>query len=901
MSVSKPFPDHPLIVKTSIQSGSKDLLLNRLALLKILSAYLLAGLLLTTSFIANFPSSNNFLGWVGTQLNFSILTNYYGTFTVNIPFLGLTFFPGLLVTYVVTNYTFRDVVTQHKISFHPRVKRGYPRWKIFGPFLSAVTVISLVGTFFGFLVAKLFLFNRIGYVSDLMLSDALIADYYAVSFYDALFNFLVFVVATSALFYAVSLRHLIPCGKLEHARIEPNKSKVDESARSSFLRYTLTFLVSLIFLLELIQLEVRIEHPVIIILSLLSIATLIVSAAELLDLLLHHSLGYKPEERGYNPEGLKDLIQRGYRFLTMFFGKLGIPFLIIGLGYVYTVTSNVGRFSELMLVVLFVVGIVFLTFYIGPKVNIRQSLLRISWLDRKPHYLQKAIFLTLLFTILVWQSSTYLTISQAQIEGAYFQNYGADVRAGLDPALVSHYGLQDQEMGEFQWIDGRITSVLRYYVNEKHAIVPKTDEAIDLLMFDTKQYIDDGFFIRDDWFEGGTAEELFLKLNEDPNGSIILDINLAKEFKRNIGDKVVLKPYLDELAPTGIEYQLTIIGLVKYFPAGPDRQYSYDSNDYQPYGIMHIEKADAQFQLPPIFGQKSVDKVWTTYWLFKTLTDTPREHVLNKTFYNENFKFLDIERSATVETYLKGSIFIGTTYRYYQVSGASVLLYFLVLVSFGVGYLSYSYRKNVLHTQNVLFHQLGIPSVNSDLVELVNQILLLSFSLVIGVVIGTVFTKMLVFLLLPPTVLPVLIIFEFLTPVLIAYVMLVIASIILFVLRNLNVVKDFRLTDSLVALVTTLIFLPLPIYALFLERRMYDQQLFTVDNVSNGLVVVGVSLVILMIMLNILHGFKSFRGEKSSEITRGRMAYNLEQLFSVMFSLGLGLVLTSGIFFVFGW
>jgi ABC-type antimicrobial peptide transport system permease subunit len=908
---------------------------SKIHFLKIIAAYTVAGLLITISYLGNFPSSNAFLAWLGTELNFQPLSASYGYYSVNLAFLGLTFFPGLLVTYYVTNEIFKDFIHDYQEEIHFKVKRGYGLRTVLIPFLFIILLIIAISTTIGFLLAKNLLNTRIDYAGRIFANDALISEFVGFSIKDDLANFSIIVFSTAFLYFIISLRHLIPLLRLIRERIEPVAEKAEKPIYKQVLTYFFFTFVSGFFLFELISLKLRIDHPTIVIITILSIAALLKSFDKTLFLILTVIFRYKPSVKKDAPETLSDILKHGWRYLFILIIRIGAPIAIFFGVMFYAEANNLQELIDVIILGFAVIITLNLFFYLQPRQNLIQVLHRITWLKKKSRAAITFSFFTLLFTLIIWQNASYVTISQTGIEEAYFQNYGADLRVGPAIELVAHYGLHPDTDLRIYNSDNRISSVLRYYINTKHSIDPNTDKQFDILMFDPLKYLEGDFYIRDDWFKGGTAEELFTELSRD-NSSIILDSNFAKEIKKEIGDKIVLRPHLDHVldSPTNIRYVFTLIGLVDFFPSNIAREYSVDSEDYKPYGIVNIERADAEFQTP-IWESRERDNNPANYWLINTFPDVNRDEILKNLedyhmieYSSGQYNYLRKSQSGSITSLLANSGFIHNSYRYYQASGVSMLIYLVLIGCIGFRYLVMM-NKSDSDEEKQLFNLYGIGNGETDLVQLFNHVILISFALVAGIVIGSLFTNVLMILLMPPTVTPIVVLFNNYTPALIIYFILIILCIILFIGRILNIgiilsiiiflfdiigisfgsnfrqrtkkekitlIKDYKNLEILTNLIIFGSIVLLPTFAYRIEKIVYSSNIIDFDYIFYNLGVISVIIISILIIFNIITFSKEFYNRQGRYLTKSRVArtfVSVDQFLSLMISIGLGFMIIS--------
>lgn len=163
---------------------------------------------------------------------------------------------------------------------------------------------------------------------------------------------------------------------------------------------------------------------------------------------------------------------------------------------------------------------------------------------------------------------------------------GSDIRLGLAPySKTIEIPVEDdiETLESFSSVEAATRVLIwNYYFTGFSESINTTE----LVLIEPLKYLEAGFY-RDDWFTGGTTEELFNELFEDKN-TIILDTDRARLLGKEIGDNIVIKNLSGN--PRQI-YEVRIIGLVDYFALG----YSIEDNSIPSFGIMSIEMADPVF------------------------------------------------------------------------------------------------------------------------------------------------------------------------------------------------------------------------------------------------------------------------------------------------------------------
>ncbi|MHA2365182.1 MAG: hypothetical protein ACXAC7_14580, partial [Candidatus Hodarchaeales archaeon] len=883
--------------------------------INILFVYIFAGALITIGYLGNFPKSEKLLGWLGSLeiLKWTPLSDIYGSYNINPAYLGLTFFPVLLLIYIITNEAMLSHVDNVKDELSLKMKRGQQKRRVLSTFALNTSFIAIIGIIVGFVLAKLIINARLDYVKSVFINDKIIYQYYSLDLYENLTNFGIIVIISGLSFLFISFRHILPYLLLSRHRIEPNPDEQEKNLSKNFLKYFFLVFVSTFLLFELIQLNTVTDHPFIIIIILVSIVALLYSTDKLFLLILKLMFSYKPDKGENIPEGVYDVLIKGNRYFAFFCARMGLPILILMLIYFYSANHNLKELLYLLLLVFLIIGLVLLLFNILPTTEILHNVQRIKWLKKFKNRKKSGVsftFFTLLFILLIWQNAIYATISQNAIDDSYYLNYGADIRISPNSGRMNFYGYNGNESDIIESIDERITSALRYYVNIKHSVAPKTQDYIDIIMFDPVKYLENDYLLKDEWFEGGTAKELFNKLNdssleancEDEVCGVILDANLASSSRKNIGDEIVFRPiydHLDSRGTTRINYRFKIIGLVNHFPGGENQEYSTDDPSiYRPFAILPINLATADFQYPPFEGIHQPDRGLTTYFLLKTETGSNLQDVMDKVLESQLFSRPD---SETIAYSIRNSFFIQQTHRYQQITGVAQLVIFILLITLGPNLLLEWYLEEEESPESRIYHHIGLKKSDFLITRFLDQILLISLSIILGILLGSLITQTLGNLLLPRTSTPIYIVYTNYSPALAGYIYLIGFSMVLFYLKNKGRLKDLRKAILQTKIIGIIVLLVLSVIALPIENFLFKLKIFTTNNFTIALIIIIVFIFILFWKNNSAYVSRFLINVKSTFTSNrsARVLLGFEPFFSLSFSIGVGVLLFSIFSFFF--
>ncbi|MHA2365808.1 MAG: hypothetical protein ACXAC7_17755, partial [Candidatus Hodarchaeales archaeon] len=869
-------------------------------LLKIFSAYLIAGIFLTLGFLGNFQTTDEFLSFLGLSSQ-----NY----SVNLAFISVTIFPGLLIAYLITNWALLEYVNEEKDNFKLEISRGFSTRSIIISYLPKITILALVGTIFGFFLSFLIYDNRLNYKNSIFINDLLIGRQFDLSLSNDYFA-VVIIIIECLLFLSFSLRHLFSAIRLPYSRIEGVKDKRDSPIFQEIIKNGLIVMICFFFLLELVRMDIDIEHPLIVTIVILSVVVLLLSTDKTIYLILTGTLSLKLDTYDYNAKEPIIGIRKGLHHTYFSFFRILLNLLIAIITLYFAIISDLGELSNLIIVAIVGLIILFIIQYLSRRAALTRTLERATWLKRKANNPKIFFtFLTLFFTLLIWQSSSYATISDIGVGDAYFENYGADIRVALyysdlvditRPPSVTGWDPEINRQLVYDRDPDNIDSVLRYFINTQTAAAPTADTVIDILMFNASQYLEDGFYLRDDWFIGGTASELFVQLNND-SSNIILDSNHARLLNKKIGDTFVLNPFLRE---EGRNFEFTIIGLVDFFPSDSSNAYSVSSSLYHPYAIIDLQAATPQFQ-DPDGGANPINRMIVSYWLIKTTDTANRTAVLEEikrstTDQSDVIQFMDIHNSATVEESISSSTFLDQTFQYQQSLGVSQIIVLILLLLLGFMFLVQWNSDESESDQRFLLKSIGINDNQEDLVRLLQQIILVSFSLLLGVIVGTLFTTSLLQLILPTSTQPFKSNFSYFLPALIAYVILIFLVIILYFERlYLKIDLLFLKTLSHIVIILGLLSFPI-IGGDIVERNLYSDLILD----QNILLVISGAIIFLVLALILFQQGLSFfnGGKKNSKIEKFNKSFYVlikENMLSILMNAGFAGLLIYFIAFTF--
>lgn len=769
-----------------------------------LLAYVMSGVLITLSFLGSFPQTNDFFGWLGTFLP---IFSSFPAYQTNIAFVVVIFVPNLFLSFVLIEFTYKRVMREQMTGIQIQLRRGFPLWTVVGRFFLKYGSVAVLGSFLGVLLAGTLLKAREGYSSGLYPNDALITQHYSFPFTRFDLAYISIVVVVMGLFFILSTRHLR--GKLTiDGEIPTELPRLTNSARL-ILQLFLT-LVSIFFLLELVALNRQVEHPIMVGLLVGSFVLVIVGTTRSIFDILGLVFRFDAQPKTEVPENNWDVIRRLFLPLVRLSVRFGVPTVLIVLGLALATWFRFHQLQDLTLLLLVVTTIALAILYFSPHRLLISTFQKTNWLDRKvlarSFYL--ITFLTLVVSVAIIQNTAYATIAQTAVDDSYYQNYGAKIAVAPNPTTMHdpQGGLTGEEEAQLLAIDEDITASLRLYINTKHSVAPMTGTNLDLLMFDPAQYLSGGFLLRDEWFVGGTSAELFQQLEQNnstkhtENGTapIILDVDLAARFLKNIGDTIVLKPHYDHLTPqgsSGIEYRFTIVGLVKHFPGGVEREYSTDNPDHRPFGLLNINLASPQFQNPPLFSSPKPDKHLTSYWLLETRSGTDLEALKEKIFELDTHYVFDRRDTATIATILADSPYLTQTYEFYQVAGVFQYIYLFVGISGGALLLTTMFKEEEGEEPNLVNTQLG-GGFSLKLTGYLNKTVLVSIGVVLGTVVGSLTAEVFSQVLLPSSSLPTVVIT-------LDHYGLLLTAVCLFILLTILFLTSSRRRDTNLSWLTT--------------------------------------------------------------------------------------------------
>lgn len=879
-------------------------------LIPVFLAFVITGMLVTMSFLGNFASTQLFLGWVGSfdLLSWTGLADRFKAPVVSpdLAYLSLTFAPGFIVALFITEWSITGYLATKSDSIDVQVRRGFSRQKIFFPHLTKLSVTSIIASVTGFAIAKILLNERLSYVSDLFVNDSRLSRYYQFSLYEDFINFGITVLIVSLLFLVLGLRHLIKRLVLTQQRIDPSLNEPEKSFLPQLLLHLGIVVVSVFFILELVRLGIAVEHPVIVATTIISLLLVFYSTDKLVILLLQRVFGNKTFELRTRPEHSLTVAHYGYRYFGTLIVRVFAPLTYLAFVCFFLDESNLLLLRDLTSMFSVCIVITILLFYLHPQSKVLRLVHRVMWLKRQNNSSKYVFtFFALLFALLVWQQATYVTISQNALDDVHFQNYGADLRIGPNIGKMNVFGIGENEEDVIkQTAPDKITSVLRYYINQKHSIVPKTEENVHFIMFDPEKYLEGNYLLRDEWFIGGTASDLLETLSvnatidhaQNGTASIILDTNLASQFSKKIGDQLVVRPHYDHLdmrGTTGVEYRFTIIGLVNYFPAGEAREFSTDNPEYKPFGLLPINLATADFQNPPFNNIHKSDLRLTSYFLVNTISAADPEVVLSEVLEADNAgsQIYDLRNSRTIVPLVQNSDFVKRTFRYQQITGVMQLLYFLIVTVFGIRLIMDWRKRELSSEENTLLCRIGVEEGVGGLAALLNRVVVLAFASTIGLFVGVLFTEALSQLLLPSTSLPVKLFINQPLPLLLSFGILVCFSVVLYLGQSLKISSQAAM-PHFVELGIAVVFITSPFSAYAVEKTFVTDLKFA--SYTEYFVLIAIVILAALSLFRVMVFLKSQKDSSgfTSDALLGDQAMSLGlSLATVLAAVSLGIIL----------
>lgn len=232
------------------------------------------------------------------------------------------------------------------------------------------------------------------------------------------------------------------------------------------------------------------------------------------------------------------------------------------------------------------------------------------------------LVLTSIFSCLTFQTSLNVNSDEAKWK------VGADMKIVLSAeSKVNTVPIQNiYEMEKHS----SVVSATAVYVNNKwFTDYTHQTQTTSIVFIDIHSFKETAFY-RDEWFIGGTAEELFEKMQKKP-GLIILDEVRAKLIGKSINDTIVLHTGTDSI----IYFTARIVGLAKFFSGN----YITDEKGIESFAIMNKQFANAKVQNPLSNFVDNGNPV--SYYLLKTTTNSNQNQVGNDLLNDPDIKYLE--------------------------------------------------------------------------------------------------------------------------------------------------------------------------------------------------------------------------------------------------------------------
>ncbi|MHA2364604.1 MAG: FtsX-like permease family protein [Candidatus Hodarchaeales archaeon] len=750
---------------------------------------LISIILITLTLISTFGSYESLTAWLSGKQD-------PNSSPVNIGLIFLAFTPVLILSFFLMLISVQNLRKAYLNQFIVIYQRGYSLSTFYRPVLLKTIVIAIFALIIGYSFSFSILQRRYEYKEIVFVNEFILGQFYSIDVPTNKVSFFLPVLIIGFFLYSFCLFYLLySLNRFKSFDVFIESFQINKSNNYKIFLISLFFTgSSALLLFELINNKFRSNSNwYIVSLTICTIIILIVSLEKMLFTFIeifmsHRSQILIPQNSSYEEKVkifLKNTGATSFRFLSLL--------LVLGFILNYYLLKNLLEQTQVMYFLIGILTCYFIILYFHPNISIIRRFRHIvySTHKNKPRYL--LALLTLFITIFIWQSSSYLTITNTAMDEAYF-NTGGDIRVALDQGKVHSFDLDGQNTERIfnitqDWQAGtRIESVLRYYVNSYHFTPPITPVSLDIIMFDPLQYITDGFPLRDDWFVGGSAKELISKLSE--NSTVILDTRHAELLELQIGDTLIVNKYSDNFGPILKHYELKVIGFVKYFPAWGN----IEDKLYKPFALQNIAFATPEFQeisidvnpIPPHHN-------YTTYWMIKTEQWADRTAILNAiiAYTNPSVQFVDPRESLTLDDQLSSQKYISEINAYREISGILAVITFLLVIILGLSLLADWGSYVIDHEQEQLIEYLGYSKKAIPLLHFLNQVILLIITIIIGVFLGTVLTEITLQIFMPETTLPVYYYFESLFyPIVYLSIILLLGSIILFTIHRYNFIQN---------------------------------------------------------------------------------------------------------------
>lgn len=771
---------------------------------KFLAYYIASALFITVAYVSSFPSFDTFLSFLGLSTEGS---------SINIAFLGVNIAPAIVLTYFFTTEGMREYLLGEREKIQNLIKRGVHKKGLLLTYLPKLLLLGVGGLVVGNILTVLLFVERSLYAPQLFVPEFLLSQHQTNTFtFDPASS--IAVVLAGLLFLTFSLRHLLALSRPEEFQRDHDSARKENGHGLSWLGLnTLLVVISFFMLFELLNREVEVVHPLIVVIVIVSVVVLLLSSQQvcisLVDLTILTTFKRFDKLKNEEVRGVEHTTQ----VLKMLLAWVVVPGSLFLALYLVGKEINVAPYLWLVVLAVVVYGASFLLIMLSRPVLAHLSLLRLQVTGLRRHANLKLFgFFVLMFTIIAWQGTSYSTVGNAGIQDAYFQNYGADItvavdyQALLDPISLNEPWDVEESVGLLENRSADIQAVLRYFINKGLAVAPTADTSMDIIMFDTVSYVENGFYFQDEWFEGGTAEEIFTSLSTNATKTIVLDKTYAERLNKGVGDSITLNPIL---RPGTRSWEMTVVGLVDYFPSDTTGKFNPSGAAYRPFAIMDIKGATRQFQDPggPL---NPVDRGLTNMFLVKTTERADRPFVLDEIFEVNEDPSLRVEHiyqfdSTVLDDFVGSSNYFGQVLPYMRALGVAQASMVIITVLFGTQLLLQSQKM----PKKKLLAATGLREGFFPTALLHYQLISSSVALAFGAVTGTVLTNTLSKLVLPPTSHPVVPDFTSYSPVLASFVLLLCVMTILWLMgRIMGHLDEAKKYFGLVLPLLTTILLP---------------------------------------------------------------------------------------------
>ncbi|OLS16941.1 MAG: hypothetical protein HeimC3_50870 [Candidatus Heimdallarchaeota archaeon LC_3] len=726
-------------------------------------------------------------------------------------------------------------------------QRGLKISTFWNPIIIKTGIFAILGIFSGFILGLLLLNNRDSYKSTTFYQEYIFNQIFSFDYLTDVIFFLPLVFLVGFLLYLVSVILLIK--DIQKLKQIYESYSIQSQKKSKLFNLTVFGFISItcvVLIRELIFYQFSHSRNLFVIVFSLGILLVLILSIDrffyvVIDIIVSHYSKNINVNANSSFERFKKYFYENFLPLSRFL----LVILLLYFIYEYFLDTKIISFINSITIIVGLLIIYWLSLFLlpqGSKLRSLQKILHSSY-KTSPQLMFSILFIFLLFSL--WQSSLYFTMVNSSINDAYYQ-VGGDIKIGLDPTYVNSFGLDGKNpdriisLNEQLPLNSKINSILRVIVNSDHFLPPLYQTNIDLIIFNTSQYLQDNFLIQDSWFIGGSAKELLSKVGDNPRSFIILEKNYADLLEKDIGENVTLTNYNQRILRT---YNLTIIGLVKYFPPN----FFEEKLSLRAFGIVDLELANSEFlERNPEEVEIIRNLNQTTFWMLRTSDFADRDLILQKILSNPRIQFISEERSLTINTVLKDQEFIKELYPYIEIT--ALLKDLSLLMTILLGWLMISewwiYIRNP--EIDVVLIELGQKKSYLDFIHFLNQIFFLEILILLAVFVSQPFTELSVELLLPGIKIPFSYNYPIFQPVILVNSAMILFSIVVFLLTLLKAFDNYVILLSIIEL----IFIG-AIAAFIFINRSFEVLLYNVD-IFHYMTLINILISLFLIILGVI-------------------------------------------------